>query len=181
MSTGALAGLSACGCGHSGGGAIENTWSSLSACRRGVVGRLLITIEQPPLDSAASVIAVSAEVSRRAPRGCVRDFEEVDEVMGAPGYPKSHSACNMRLMRHQTWLPTSLAPLVLVLIASCGGGGSSNDADKFVGTWAFSAASTVTATCTSPGLPANPTIPLAGTAVTITRIDGSNIKLTAGT
>ncbi len=63
MSTGAVAGLSATGCGHSGAGAIANTISSLRFCSRGVIGKLMNT--EQLLDAAARTNA-AMNASRRA-------------------------------------------------------------------------------------------------------------------
>ena len=63
MSTGAVAGLSATGCGHSGAGAIANTISSLRFCKRGVTGKLTNTMQL--LDDAARTSA-AMNAARRA-------------------------------------------------------------------------------------------------------------------
>jgi hypothetical protein len=60
MSTDAFCGLSIWGAGHSGGGAIANTCSSLRAASPGVVGRLT-KIAQPEV---AAVIARAAKANK---------------------------------------------------------------------------------------------------------------------
>ena len=81
-STDAACGLSAWGAGHSGGGAIANTWSSLRFARPGVTGRLTNTAHPEVAPTAATPansngtnslrISMAPQNNRIAPGGANR-------------------------------------------------------------------------------------------------------------
>src|SRR4029079_14589771 len=123
MSTAALAGVSGWGGDQSGGGAIENTCSSLSACRRGVVGSETKIVH--PVVARLAIAVTPRSTSLLVMLSGIVFFMAAEDIRNEP------EAGNMRGMQRGTsriWASSRLAcllacvvPLVPLVPLACGG------------------------------------------------------------